>query len=114
MVVYCATGCWVFSSYRKADLLQGTRFMNITAFIFFFVFLLCLGNVTGKLFKNMNPFLVMIGLVLLLGFFPMIDQQDNMLFFVAFALGFLENFRCDLASSRNCCRSRNATKAPVG
>jgi hypothetical protein len=66
--------------------------MNITGFIFLFVFLVCLGNVTGKLFKNMNPFLVMIGLVLLLGFFPMIDQQDNMLFFVAFALGFLENF----------------------
>jgi hypothetical protein len=66
--------------------------MNITAFLFLFVFLVCLGNVTGKLFKNMNPFLVMIGLMLLLGFFPVIDQQDNMLFFVAFALGFIENF----------------------
>lgn len=66
--------------------------MNTTAFLFLFVFLVCLGNVTGKLFKNMNPFLVMLGLMLLLGFFPVIDQQDNMLFFVAFALGFLENF----------------------
>lgn len=66
--------------------------MNITAFLFIFIFCICLGNVTGKLFKKMNPFLVMFGLILVAGFLPVIHEQNNVLYFVAFGLGFIENF----------------------
>ena len=64
----------------------------MTEILFMSVLLVCLGAIFIKFFNKLNPFLILIGLVLFLPMFEFLSTENSIIYTLAFACGVFSKF----------------------
>ncbi len=66
--------------------------MNITELIFISALYLAIGMIFGKCFKKLNPFIMLLGLIVFAPVIQLLTEFDSWFYTAAFAFGVLSNF----------------------